>query len=491
MQSNLTQERWAFVSSEPAGRREVRLAMAAAIISILVFAAIAPFARTPLPQHPVFIPIYVTALVLSDLITAALLFGQFSVLRSLPVLVLAAGYLFTACITLGYSLVFPGMYAATGLLGSGPQSSSVMYMIWHAGFPLMVMLYAKCRPPAPVASLTSGLPMWRSPHAAIACVVVAVLAVAWAATLLATAGAAYLPEFLRGHRTTPLGYGVLGGIWLLTLSALVVLFRRKPHGVLDVWLMVVMTVWLCDIALGALLNTGRYDLGWYAGRIYGVLAASALLVVLLMEDIRHYARLLQMSVDLRLANQSLAEVSRIDALTQVANRRRFDEYLSEQIAIAQRHRRPLSLVLCDIDHFKAFNDRYGHEAGDTRLQGVASVLAACCQRPSDVAARYGGEEFAIILPDTDTLGGVHIAEAMRKAVAGFEGYADEGTVRPRSTISCGVASWQSAMTAKSLIVEADLALYQAKGLGRNRVMPVPVASHGEPGWVHPRSSFAS
>jgi PleD family two-component response regulator len=80
---------------------------------------------------------------------------------------------------------------------------------------------------------------------------------------------------------------------------------------------------------------------------------------------------------------------------------------------------------------------------------------------------------------------------MRKAVAGFEGYADEGTVRPRSTISCGVASWQPTMTAKSLIVEADLALYQAKGLGRNRVVPLPVASLDEPGWVQPRSSYAS
>jgi diguanylate cyclase (GGDEF)-like protein len=490
MKPDLTHERWAFVSSEPAGRREIRFAMAAAILSVLVFAAIAPFAKTPLPQYPVFIPIYVTALVLSDLITAALLFGQFSVLRSVPVLVLAAGYLFTACITLAYSLVFPGMFSATGLLGSGPQSSSVMYMVWHAGFPLVVMVYAKCKPPTTVSQITS-LTSKRSPHAAVVCVVAVVLASTWAATLLATAGAASLPEFLQGHQTTPLGYSVLWSIWLLALSALVVLFRRKPHGVLDVWLMVVMTVWLCDIALGALLNTGRYDLGWYAGRIYGVLAASALLVVLLMEDIRHFARLMQMSVDLRLANQSLAEVSRIDALTQVANRRRFDEYLSEQIAIAQRHRRPLSLVLCDIDHFKAFNDRYGHEAGDTRLKGVASVLAACCQRPSDVAARYGGEEFAIILPDTDTVGAVHIAEGIRKAVAGFEGYADEGTVRPRSTISCGVASWQSAMTAKSLIVEADLALYQAKGLGRNRVMPVPDATHDGTGWMQPRSSFAS
>jgi hypothetical protein len=183
MQSNLTNERWAFVSSEPAGRREIRFALAAAILSILVFAAIAPFARTPMPQHPVFIPIYVTALVVSDLITAALLFGQFTVLRSSPVLVLAAGYLFTACITLAYSLVFPGMFSATGLLGSGPQSSSVMYMIWHAGFPLVVMLYTKCRPPVPVLQVTR-LSSRRSPYGAIACVAAAVLTVTWAATLL-------------------------------------------------------------------------------------------------------------------------------------------------------------------------------------------------------------------------------------------------------------------------------------------------------------------
>jgi diguanylate cyclase (GGDEF)-like protein len=468
---DLTNEHWAFLSTKPAGRRESRSAMAALVVSVLVFLAAAPFAKTPLAEFPAFIPVYVSALVICDLITAALLFGQFSVLRSHALLVLAAGYLFCALITSAYAIIFPGLFAPPGLFGAGPQTTSAMYMFWHTGFPLAVMAYTRFKDQVQPVALEDTAPRGKA-RKAIVSTIAGVLALVVALTVFATQGHDTIPTFLHGNRTTETGHAFLFGIWCLSVLALVLLWRRRPHSVLDMWLQVVLCVWLFDIALAALLNTGRYDLGWYVGRIYGLLAASFLLMVLLIEDGKHYARLVQMSVALNTANMALSRLSRHDGLTELANRRFFDEYLAEQIAVAARQQRPLALVLCDVDQFKPFNDHYGHPAGDACLRLVADTLQFCCQRPADKAARYGGEEFALILPDTDRAGAIRIAEAARQAVARLNVLHAYSHVAPHVSISCGVSVLPAGveMDAAQLIAAADRNLYQAKHQGRNRVV---------------------
>jgi diguanylate cyclase (GGDEF)-like protein len=448
----------ALLSTEPAGRREIRLALAAMLVSALVFAAAIPFAGTPLAPLPAFIPAYVSALVLCDLITCALLFGQFSVQRSVALLVLAGAYLFSGCATLAYALTFPGLLPLSGLLGAGPQTSSAMYMFWHAGFPLIVIAHALIKD-GPCADGSVGL--------AIAATVASVLAVVVVFSLFATWGHDALPVFIEGNRTTRLGHAFLDGVWLLSFAALIVRWRKKQHSVLDVWLLVVLGVWLFDIALSAIFNSGRYDLGWYVGRMYGLLAASMLLVALLVE----YARLMRMSAELGKANIALAELSRYDGLTDLANRRFFDEYLGEQIAVARRFKRPLALVLCDVDHFKAYNDRHGHPAGDGCLQRVGAALKGCCHRPADMAARYGGEEFALVLPDTDLAGARRIAETARQAVVRMAVSHGASSAGPDVSVSCGVAAMplDESMSAQQLIAAADVCLYEAKRQGRNRV----------------------
>src|SRR5512141_3251864 len=132
----------AFVSSKPAERREVRFASVAVLVSIAIFSIAAPFATLPLAQVPAFIPAYEAALVINDLITAVLLFGQFNILRSRALFVLASGYLFTASIAFVHALTFPGLLAPTGLLGAGPQSTVWIFTFWHGGFPLFVIAYA-------------------------------------------------------------------------------------------------------------------------------------------------------------------------------------------------------------------------------------------------------------------------------------------------------------------------------------------------------------
>jgi diguanylate cyclase (GGDEF)-like protein len=461
------------LATAPVRSRDVRLALVATGISFVFFLCALPFASQPLGQVPAFIPTYVSLLVICDLITAALLFGQYSVLRSLALLVLASGYLFTACVTFAYALTFPGLFDLPGVPRAGPQTSSAMYMFWHAGFPLFVLAYAwlsAAAAPSPSPTID------RAAHRVILWAVAAVMAVTMCFTLLVTLGHALLPAFLEGNRTTALGHGVLAAIWLLDLLALGMLWRRKSHTVLDVWLMVVLCAWLFDIALGAVFNSGRYDLGWYAGRSYGVVAASFLLVVLVTENTRQYARLVRASQELRDANASLAQLSRHDALTGLANRRSFDEYLSEQWALARRHQRSLALVLCDVDHFKAYNDHYGHPAGDACLARVAAVLRASCARPADLAARYGGEEFALILPDTDLAGGSQVAESARKALAALKLPHAHSSTDAYVSLSGGVAVLHpdSTISAHELIAAADAALYQAKHSGRNQTSLAPM-----------------
>ncbi len=279
-------ERGVFLSTLPAGRRERRLALAVLLVSGAIFLALAPFAKRPLGQVWAFIPIYESALVINDLVTAVLLFGQFSILRSRALRVLASAYLFTAFMTIAHALTFPGLFAPTGLLGAGPQSTAWLYMFWHGGFPLLVIVYATLKS----SEVEAGREPGRSSVGILGSAAAALVA-AGAFTLLATAGQSWLPAIMNENHYTPSMSTVIALIWGLSLVAVGILWRRRPHSLLDVWLMVVLCAWLFDVGLAVVLNAGRFDLGFYAGRVYGLLAASFVLVVLLLENGMLYARL--------------------------------------------------------------------------------------------------------------------------------------------------------------------------------------------------------
>ena len=270
-----------FPSRLAPGPVERRMAVCAVVVSAAVFLAVVPFAKTPLPAVWAFVPIYESALVVSDLITAVLLFSQFAFLRAPALLVLAAGYLFTAMIAAVHGLTFPGLFSPTGLLGAGPQSTAWLFMFWHAVFPLFVVGYAWL--PSEGRRLRPSL--------AVGGAVAATGVLVGALGLLATAGHDALPAIMQGNRYTSAMAMVVTATWAFSLAALVVLWLRRPHSILDLWLMVVMSAWLFDIALSAVLNAGRFDVGFYAGRIYGLLAANVVLVVLLSENGKLYARL--------------------------------------------------------------------------------------------------------------------------------------------------------------------------------------------------------
>jgi signal transduction histidine kinase/CheY-like chemotaxis protein len=276
----------AFLSTAPAEPHEQRLAIGIALASFLGFVATVPFVRLPLPQVWAFIPSYESALALTDLITAALLLGQFARLHSRALLALACGYLFSAFMAVPHALTFPGLFSPTGLLGAGPQTTAWLYMFWHGGFPLSVIAYA-------LLKQADGRTIWHAQRVRLAgaCGVLAVAVVVGCLTLLATEGVGALPSIMAGNGYTPAMKLVVSAVWALSILALIALWWKRPHSVLDLWLMIVMCAWLFDIALSAVLNAGRFDLGFYAGRIYGLLAASFVLIALLFEIDTLYARL--------------------------------------------------------------------------------------------------------------------------------------------------------------------------------------------------------
>jgi len=285
-----------FLSTARAGRREWRLAAGIILVSVVFFLAVVPYAKVQWPKQPAFIPIYESAVVICDLITAILLFGQFSLVRSKAVLMLASAYLFTSLMAIAHALTFPGLFAERGLLGAGTQSTAWLYMFWHAGFPLLVAVYAVLKrreagSPAPEVGI-------RIRPAFVWCLLAA-LAVVCGLTVLATDGEAALPAIMDGSRYTPAMKFVVGTVWALPLVGLYALWTGRPHSQLDLWLMTVMCAWLFDVALSAVFNAGRFDAGFYVGRAYGFVAASVVLAVMLLESNRLYGVLAGAAAQLR------------------------------------------------------------------------------------------------------------------------------------------------------------------------------------------------
>jgi diguanylate cyclase (GGDEF)-like protein len=185
-------------------------------------------------------------------------------------------------------------------------------------------------------------------------------------------------------------------------------------------------------------------------------------------------KLVDVSNELTAANQRLETISQQDGLTGIANRRAFDFLIERQFLDAQRRHEPFSVVLCDVDHFKAYNDHYGHLDGDECLRKVAAALARSCKRATDVAARYGGEEFALLLPDTPAAGALQVVEHAQREIAALAMAHAGSTTSDLVTFSAGIATYlpERDKVSRDLTQRADEALYRAKQLGRNRSVAV-------------------
>ncbi|MDE2355351.1 MAG: GGDEF domain-containing protein [Alphaproteobacteria bacterium] len=475
----------------PATTADERRAVVATALAFLLLAALTPFAARPEPAQPLLAAADCAWTVLSAVVTALLLVSQDVVARRRGVAAVAIGYLLLALLAggefllatapgadapraLGRALGGPGAGAA-GL--SWPSLSGLSLIRSFVLSPAVLVYVAlgrarehretleRARRRLGTGDLLTGLAVC--------------LVLFWGAVPLLILVLKTLAPALAGL-TSPEGLRETARVAaLLDLVALGSLIARRDRSRFDLWLFMATLGAFCEVTLLGLFSAGPFDLGWYGASAFGAAAGAALLVVLLLEGGHHVRQLREVQASLVASNRALEHQSLHDSLTGLANRRYFDAYLERQIALSRRNRRDLALVLCDLDDFKLFNDRHGHQAGDECLARIAAVLQTCARRPGDMAARYGGEEFALILPETDLISARRIAEAAREAVArlGIPHYGGPAGGAPVLTLSGGLAviRGDDAGSAEALVAAADAALFRAKNEGRDRIVVADAA----------------
>jgi PAS domain S-box-containing protein len=261
------------------GRLEYGIAIAVLVLSSVTLALLGPFARLPLARVDAFIPAYESALAITDLITAAMLFAHFTRARTLAMLVLPCGYLFNALIIVPHALTFPGVFGPQGVLGGNSQTTAWLYCFWHGGFALYVVAYAMIARHSRERSFTVQ-------HYRVALAVgvgVTALLVLLLTTITIFAPESLTPVIIDGDYSMLVTKGVSPAICIFSIIALVLLWSIRNDSTLNLWLLVVICAWLCNVALSAVVGSSRFDLGWYAGRAFELLAVSVLLIVWLSE----------------------------------------------------------------------------------------------------------------------------------------------------------------------------------------------------------------
>ncbi|MBE9192334.1 diguanylate cyclase [Gloeocapsopsis crepidinum LEGE 06123] len=173
---------------------------------------------------------------------------------------------------------------------------------------------------------------------------------------------------------------------------------------------------------------------------------------------------LKAEVALQEVNRRLQNLSCVDSLTQIANRRQFDQAIAQEWWRMAREKQPLTLIFCDVDYFKTYNDHYGHQAGDHCLKQVAQIISATLERPGDLVARYGGEEFAVILPNTEAEGAIKVAQKIQMQLRNSQLVHAGSVISDYVTMSLGIASTIPTSDSEpvALMAKADKALYQPK-----------------------------
>lgn len=322
-----------FLGSSRATQGHRRLAAEATLVLVAAFAATAPWADRPMAVAPSFAPIYNAAVIVLDLVTAFLLFVQFSQIRERAFLALGCGYIFTPVLMVAHALSFNDAFVPGRLVG-GPQTTAWLWMAWHGVFPFFVMLYAVA-----AARERGGTPS-RVPARAVprmtALAVAATLALAAAAVSIAIFGERGLPALMAGDAyRSAFTQRVLAIGWAAHLVALGMLLAfTRGRRMIDVWIGVTLVALVIDLALSAILVNGRYELGWYLGRVYGLLGAIFVLAVLLRQTVRLQG--INESLREEMARRRGAEAKRRDLLRQLVNvqeaeRRRISRDLHDQL----------------------------------------------------------------------------------------------------------------------------------------------------------------
>jgi signal transduction histidine kinase len=296
------------IAAMPINERNTRIALGVIILLLSVIVIVAPFADAPLAQVDAFIPVLQTVMCVVDLITAALLFAQYSIYPKRALLALASGYVFAGLFAFLQTLAFPGAYSATGLIGDGVDSAAWLFVLWHTTFLLGVIVYALSKD-ADVAATPAGESTTVIIAITIACVLAGTVGLTW----IVTESAGYLPRLYLGVlRQTPFASGLDAFLLLLSIVGFVLLFVHR-RTILDLWLIVILLAWSPNFVVAIFLPIVRFSFGWYAARCFSLVASSMLLFVLLAETWGLYRRLA--NANLRLQRERTDRLMSVQAAT--------------------------------------------------------------------------------------------------------------------------------------------------------------------------------
>ena len=334
--------------------RERHLALAVIGMALVVFAAVAPFADTPLLRLDSFIPSIQVIVSITSMITAVLLFGQFWTVGSRGVLVLAAGYLFVALIVVSHILTFPGAFSPTGLLGAGAQTAGWLYLFWHFGFAVAVFGYVLLKDAKSPVRYAAG--------SAIAWTVTAVVGLVCLLTWIFTAKEQFLPVLFADRTSfTLLAIYSTGADSFLSALALALLWRRS-RSTLDMWLCVTIFAFLAELVINTVLISGRFTLGWYTGRVFAVLVTTIVMILMLAQIFALNARLMRATIMLQRERSN--KLASLDAVV---------------AAIAHEVKQPLATIVVRGAAAKRYLDRTPpglREAGSSVGAMVAASMRA-------------------------------------------------------------------------------------------------------------------
>jgi len=436
--------------------RQIRLARIVIALLLLSAAIATPLATTPLVPIPGYMSAFGIAMVVVNIILASLLFAKGLIESKERTIRLGTAYFFVTVIFVPLIAAFPGGLMEAPIIGSS-GSAVWLWCSWHTGFGILIIRYAAS------AEETAGTAASVRRSILATVVVVALL------TLTATLGLPYLPEVFRDGRNFFDDSTILIPALVFGVNAIALLYVMRMHEETpeQLWVMVGMFAACIDVWL-TLYGGARFSLGWYFAKMTSLFTSLAVLISQLYGITRLYHGIAG-------ANKILMTQANQDGLTALSNRRCFDQVLEIEWNRARRDKRSLALLMIDVDHFKKYNDCYGHLAGDDCLRQIAQQLLRVINRPGDVAARYGGEEFVVMLPNTDAAGALLVGERLLlNLTAASIPHADNEPLC-RVTLSIGVSVMVPAAGASTsaLVLAADKALYAAKENGRNQVCASP------------------
>jgi signal transduction histidine kinase len=375
-------EQQLLLATLPPSKGQIRLAIGVVAALLLAFVLTVPFTNIQLPRVDAFIPAFETAIVFNDLVTAALLYAQFSIMRSRALLVLASGFLYTALIVIPHALTFPGAFAPSGLLGAGLQTTAWLYYFWHIGSPVAVIAYVLLKDEDAKAGRTES-----SSAAIVGWSVALVISMVCVLTWVAIEADALLPRIMAG--TIEANRNVLLLIGAVTASlnavALVLLWVRR-RSVLDLWLIVMCCAWLAETVVTATV-TGRFTFGYYASRLYAFVAVFSVLLVLLSETMALYSNLVYSTLRRR-SNREGRKIAMDAMAASIAHE------VTQPIAAMTNNSHAALILLArappDIDEARAALDAVVSD-GD-RASAVIASLRAMFKRDTTQRARINANE---------------------------------------------------------------------------------------------------